>query len=64
MSFGSKVRKKSKERILEVSSDHLMMHLQAFMLAGGLIARDEVVADYILPDYITVRLKKVNEEGT
>jgi len=78
MSFGSKVRRPSKVRTLEVSEDHLMQHLHSFMLASGLIARDEVIADYIFPrgqstvssyinpNYIYVKLKKVknkNEEG-
>lgn len=78
MSFGSKVRRPSKVRTLEVSEDHLMQHLHSFMLASGLIARDEVISDcifpkgqstvstYINPNYIYVKLKKVknkNEEG-
>ena len=68
MSFGQKVRRSSKEKILEISTEHLIQHIQAFCLAGGLIARDEViVADYfMLPTHIKVKLRKVlhkNEES-
>lgn len=67
MSFGSKVRKRSKERTLEVSSTHLIQHFHAFLMAGGLIARDEIVVDYALPKSIPITIKKVTikngEEG-
>ena len=61
MSFGSKVRRQSKVRTLEVTSEHLMQHFHSFLLAGGLIARDEVLFDYHLPQTIKIELKKVTE---
>jgi len=63
MSFGQRVRKPSKVRTLEVTSDHLMQHFHSFLLAGGLIARDEVLMDYPhLPNIIKIKLRKVTED--
>jgi len=59
MSFGNKVRRRSKERTLEVSTNHLIQHFNAFLLASGLIARDEIIEEYILPEIIRIKLKKV-----
>jgi len=62
MSFGNKVRRRSKERIVEVYSTHLIQHFHAFLLAGGLIERDEVIVDNTLPETVQVTLKKVRIE--
>ncbi len=62
MSFGNKVRRRSKERMVEVHSTHLLQHFHAFLLAGGLIERDEVIVDNTLPKTVQVTLKKVKIE--
>lgn len=59
MSFGQRVTRSKKERTIEVHAAHLMEHFRAFLLAGGLIARDEVLYYTNLPTYIEVKLKKV-----
>lgn len=71
MSLGNKVRKQSKVRTIEVSTEHLAEHIHSFLLAGGLIARDEVISDTVFPsttsmldrEYIYITLKKVKREG-
>lgn len=59
MSFGSRVKKPLKVQTLEIPSVHLIQHFQAFLLAGGLIARDHVITDYNLPKTIKLKLQKV-----
>lgn len=75
MTFGAKVKRPSKTRTIEVSSNHMLEHLHAFLLASGLVARDEVIGDcifpggqstisnYLDPKYITVQLKKVKTKN-
>ena len=63
MSFGSSVNKPRKERMIQVSADHLMDHFHAFLLAGGLIGRDEVILGYNLPNTINITFKKVTKDG-
>jgi len=48
--------------MVEVYSTHLLQHFHAFLLAGGLIERDEVIVDNTLPKIVQVTLKKVKIE--
>jgi hypothetical protein len=64
MPFGQKVRKPSKVRTLSVDSRHLLDHFHAFLLAGGLITRGNIVVESNLPKIVLLTFEKdLTEDG-